>query len=62
MMFFPAELEMYVYGKEKSVHIQQRLIDGVYSEVVLTLHQFNEMVNREKSIIAEADEEQEDEE
>ena len=62
MMFFPAELETYVYGKEKSVHIQQRSIDGVYSEVVLTLHQFNEMVNREKSIIAEADEEQEDEE
>lgn len=61
-MFFPAELETYVYGKEKFIHIQQRSIDGVYTEVVLTLHQFEEIVNREKSIIAQAKEEQEDEE
>ena len=63
MLVFPRELETHVYGQEGVIYFEQFDGDGNrLSFVRLSIHQFQEIFNREKSVIAEAREEQEDSE
>jgi len=61
MLIFPRELETHVYGQEGVIYFEQFDGDGNRTTVIrLSIHQFQEIFNREKSIIAEAEDEQED--
>ena len=61
MLVFPRELETHVWGQEGLIYFEQFDGDGNRLSVVrLSVHQFEEIFNREKSVIAEAIEEQED--
>ena len=61
MLFFPKEIETHVHGIDGLVYISQFNARGnQVGIVILTVHQFQEIWNREKSIIAEAEEEQEE--
>ena len=57
-MYFPRELETFVDARDGSIFITQRNIDEVESTVELTIHQFQEIWNREKSLIESAREEE----
>lgn len=61
MLIFPRELETHVYGLDGVIYFEQFDGDGNRTTVIrLSIHQFKEIFNREKSVIAEAEEEQED--
>lgn len=61
MLIFPREIETHVYGQEGVIYLEQFDGDGNRTVVIrLSIHQFQEIFNREKSIVAEAREEQED--
>lgn len=53
-LFFPMEFETSVSGKNGFIFIEQTNKDGIISVIVLTVHQFSEIFNREKHIIDEA--------
>jgi len=53
-LFLPREFETTVIGQNREILISQVDEDGFESIVVLTIHQFQEIFNREKSIIADA--------
>lgn len=60
MLIFQRELETHVYGHEGEIYFEQFDADGNRLSLVrLSIHQFQEIFNREKSVIAEAEEEQE---
>jgi hypothetical protein len=59
MLIFPRELETHVYGLEGVIYLEQFDGDGNRTTVIrLSIHQFQEIFNREKSVIAEAMEDQ----
>ena len=61
MLVFPRELETHVWGEEGLIYFEQFDGDGNRTSVIrLSIHQFQEIFNREKSVVAEALEEQED--
>lgn len=63
MLVFPKEIETHVHGIDGVIYISQFGPRGnQVGMVTLTVHQFQEIWNREKKLIAEAQEEQEDEE
>lgn len=63
MLVFPRESETHVYGCDGVIYFEQFDVNGNRVGMVgLTIHQFQEIFNREKSLIAEAREEQEAEE
>jgi len=54
-MFFPMEAETEVSGDGAGfIFIKQTPPNGIANEVWLSVHQFREIWNREKSLIAEA--------
>jgi hypothetical protein len=53
-LFLPREFETTVIGRNREILISQVDEDGFEAIVVLTIHQFQEIFNREKSIIANA--------
>jgi len=63
MLVFPRELETHVYGQDGVIYFEQFDRDGNQLSLVrLSIHQFAEIFNREKSVIAEANEQQDGEE
>ena len=63
MLVFPREVETHVYGVDGVIYFEQFDANGNRVGMVgLTVHQFEEIFNREKSVIAEAREELKDEE
>jgi hypothetical protein len=61
MLIFPRELETHVFGQEGVIYFHQFDENGNKTiEIRLSIHQFQEILNREKSVIAEATEDQED--
>jgi hypothetical protein len=61
MLIFPRELETHVWGQEGLIYFEQFDGDGNRTSVIrLSVHQFQEIFNREKSIVSEAREEHED--
>jgi hypothetical protein len=61
MLIFPRELETHVYGQEGVIYFEQFDGDGNRTTVIrLSIHQFQEIFNRQKIVVAEAREEQED--
>lgn len=62
MLVFPRELETHVYGQDGVIYFEQFDGDGNRTTLIrLSIHQFQEIFNREKSVVAEAIEEQKDE-
>ena len=60
MLIFPRELETHVYGQDGVIYLEQFDGDGNRTTVIrLSIHQFQEIFNREKSVVAEAREDQE---
>ena len=53
-LYFPAEAETMVAGEEGFISITQTPPSGIEVVVWLSVHQFQEIWNREKSLIAEA--------
>jgi hypothetical protein len=49
-MYFPKECETFVEARDGIILITQRDQDGIESTVQLTIHQFQEIWNREKSL------------
>ena len=61
MLVFPRELETHVWGEEGLIYFEQFDGDGNRTSVIrLSIHQFQEIFNRGKSVVAEALEEQKD--
>jgi len=61
MLIFPKEIETHVYAQEGVIYLKQYDGEGNRTSVIrLSIHQFQEIFNREKSIIAKAREDQED--
>lgn len=54
MLVFPSEIETRITAEQGRVWIEQSNNDGSTSIVELTVHQFMEMVNREKAIVRAA--------
>jgi hypothetical protein len=57
-MYFPKERETFVEARGGIILITQRDQDGIESTVQLTIHQFQEIWNREKKLIESAREEE----
>jgi hypothetical protein len=53
-LFFPKEIETEVDGSEGYIYIRQERDDGRLDIIQLTIHQFNEIFNRSKHVIADA--------
>jgi hypothetical protein len=61
MFIFPRELETHVWGQEGLIYFEQFDGDGNRTSFIrLTVHQFQEIFNREKSLVSEARAEDED--
>ena len=62
MLVFPREIETHVFGSEGVIYFEQFDLNGIrVGSISLSIHQFQEIWNREKSLLEEAREEQEDE-
>jgi hypothetical protein len=63
MLVFPREIETHVYGHDGVIYFEQFDANGNrVGHIGLSVHQFEEIYNRSKSVIAEANEKPEDEE
>ena len=61
MLIFPREMETHIYAQEGVIYLEQfDEYKNRTSVIRLSIHQFQEIFNREKSIIAKAREDQED--
>jgi hypothetical protein len=61
MLVFPRELETHVWGEEGVIYFEQFDGDGNRTTVIrLSIHQFQEIFNREKLVVSEAIKEQKD--
>jgi len=63
MLVFPREIETHVFGCDGAIYFEQFDANGTrVGSLMLSVHQFQEIYNREKSLLEEAMEEVEDEE
>lgn len=53
-MFFPKEIETSVEAVDGFIYFFQQNEDGTESSIKLTIHQFQEIWNREKQLVASA--------
>ena len=62
MLVFPREVETHVFGSDGAIYFEQFDANGTrVGSIMLSVHQFQEIWNREKSLLEEAREQYEEE-